>query len=258
MKQNEKRAFADLLAGLLDIYGRSVTQASARLWWAAFEKHSLDDVGAAFSRYTQDTEQGRYPPTPAAVLGCLPAAPGAARLSADEAWGLCLQSFDESDTAITNEAIDAGRAAALPVYEAGDKIGARMAFKGAYERAMSGGRSVAWRLSVGWDREKREHAAERALSAGWLTHEAVRDYLPAPKPEGIGAAIAGLLTGNVVPIRDPDETVRARLAEVREILGRNTKTVTEPEMREAFESHKRAELERFEAIKRRAGSDDAA
>ena len=257
MKHDEKREFSQMLAGVLELYGRQATPAALGLWWSAFERHPLPEVRAAFSRYIQDPEQGRYPPTPAAVIGCLPATPGSARLSADEAWALCLQSFDESDTVVTNEAIDVGRAAALPVFEAGDKIGARMAFRGAYERAMSGGQPVTWRLSVGWDREKREHAAERAVSAGWLTHEAVRDYLPAPKPEGIGAAVAGLLTGNVVPIRDPDETVKARLAEVREILG-HVDAPPEPDRRDAFAARKRSELARFEALKRSAESDDAA
>ncbi len=260
MKPNEKRAFADLLAGLLDIYGRAVTPASARLWWAAFEKHSIEDVSAAFSRYTQDTEQGRYPPTPAAVLGCLPSAPGKARLSADEAWSLCLSSFDESDTAIMNEAIDAGRAAALPIWESGDKVGARMAFRGAYERAVSGGQRVTWRLSVGWDREKREHAAERAVSSGWLTHDAVRDYLPASKIEGAGAVIAGMLTGKVVPIRgELDDKTRERLAELRDLIsGRRHDDDGDGDLvaedRARFEARKRRDLDRLNLLMKGASN----
>lgn len=255
MKPNEKRAFADLLAGLLDIYGRVVTPAAASLWWAAFEKHSIQDVSAAFSRYTQDPEQGRYPPTPAAVLSCLPIAPGQSRLSADEAWSFCLRSFDEADTAIMNEAIDAGRAAALPVWEIGDKIGARMAFRAAYERAVSSGQRLTWRLSLGHDRAKREHAAEQAVSAGWLTRDAVREYLPAPEAKGAGAVIAGMLTGKVVPIRgDLDERTRERLAALRAVVSRRRddgggELVAED--RERFESRKRRELQRLDVLIKR-------
>jgi hypothetical protein len=255
VKPNEKHAFADLLSGLLDIYGRSLTKASAGLWWGALERYSLDEVRAAFSRYTQDPEQGRYPPTPASVIACIPVSAGNARMSADEAWSLCLASFDESDTAITCEAIDAGRAAALPVFEMGDKIGARMAFKSAYDRAIASGQRQTWRLSVGWDRAKREQAAERAVTAGWISHDAVRDYLPAPAVTPEGAAIAGLLTGNVVPIRGVDETVRARLAEVRALLSQQDRPEMMPEDQERFETRKRKEIERLQAMQKRIGSD---
>lgn len=249
MKQQDKRAFADLLSGLLDIYGRQLTPASAGLWWAAFERYELAEVGVAFSRYTQDPEQGRYPPTPAAVLGCLAVA--GSRPSADEAWALALASFDESETVcLTDEMLEAV-AVASPVWEIGDTVGARMAFKGAYERIATErrlrGQSPSWTLSLGWDAAKRTRAAQEALRLGRLTLDKVKAYLPEPEPQGVAAAVAGRLCGNVVPFPvDDDAKTRRRLADLLDVIRGNLPD-DQPPRRDPM-----AERERFEMRKREA------
>jgi hypothetical protein len=129
-----------------------------------------------------------------------------------------------------------------------------MAFRAAYERAVSSGQRLTWRLSLGHDRAKREHAAEQAVSAGWLTRDAVREYLPAPEAKGAGAVIAGMLTGKVVPIRgELDDKTRERLAELRDLIsGRRHHDDGDGELvaedRARFEARKRRELDRLDSM----------
>lgn len=263
MKLSDKRAFADMLAGLLDIYGRTLTPASAGLWWAAFERHSLEDVGVAFSRYTQDSTQGRYPPTPAAVLGCLPTSMADTRLCADEAWALALEALDETaSVCLTNEMLDAV-VVAKTVWETGDKIGARMAFKGAYERITSErrmqGRAPTWQLSLGDDAEGRVRAAQEALRLGRLPLERVKAYLPPPPITPEGAAIAGLITGNVVALPNAGDKIRRKLAEIRAAIEpEKDRSELMAEEREKFEERKRKMVRQVEDLKKRMGGDGAA
>lgn len=244
-----KHRFAAVLDDLGTVYEKDVSPALKRLYWEDLGHLPIETIEAAASAHRRDPDRGRFFPKPADLLAKVP---GHAPMTADEAWGLCLTSFDESDTAIMNEAIDAGRAAALPVWDQGDKIGARMAFRSAYDRAVSMTPRITWRLSLGWDREKQEQAAEKALKAGWLTHDAVMDYLPAPEPAGAAAVVAGLLSGKVVPIRGDDTETRARLAALKSAINPvSAQGELVAEERERFEKRKRKEIARLEDFARK-------
>lgn len=234
MNNAEQHEFGDMLTGLLELYGRKITPAAAGLWWEALRSYPLAEVRRAFSRYCQDPDVGRYPPTPAVMIGLLTQADAVQRLAAEEAWAVALEVFDEAKTVCTTDEILEAAAAARPVWDLGDKIGARLAFKASYERIVAG-RSLSrtapsWRLSLGWDRQHREQVALEALRLNRLPAAALQDYLPAPVPHGPVAAIAGLLAGksNVIPMPDMDAKSRAQLARLREALGaRNADEPTE-------------------------------
>ncbi|MCF1183739.1 hypothetical protein L0E83_09855 [Marichromatium gracile] len=234
MRAEERGAFGELLMGLLELYGRSLTPAAAALWWAAFEDHPFGEVRAAFSRYTQDPGQGRYPPTPAAVLGCLARAPETVRPDADEAWAVALEALDERRTVCTNDEIEEAMTAARVVAAGGDRIGARLAFRAAYERVVrsrrQAGRAPCWRLSLGWDRDERARVAEQAVQRGLLEHERVAAHLPPPAPRGAAAAVAGLLSGRAgaaTACADDAET-RQRLATLRAAIVAAGRTPPQP------------------------------
>lgn len=263
MKPSEKREFADLLAGLLELYGRQITPAAAGMWWSAFERHALSDVRAAFNRYAQDPEQGRYPPTPAAVLGCLPSHSAGERVGADEAWALALKAFDESETVCATDEILEAVAAAAPVWEIGDKIGARMAFKASYERLTTERRQhgirPTWRLSIGWDTEKRAQAAQEALRIGRITEEQALPYLPAPKAQGAAHAVAGLLTGRVVefPVSE-DAKTRTHLKRLRDAIAGALDGDPKRDQvadRDAFRRRKREAVEAIERMQLARGGE---
>lgn len=136
--------------------------------------------------------------------------------SANEAWATALRYFDESETVILNDEMREACATVRPIIESGDEVGARMAFRDTYERAVShareAGRRPQWMPSLGDDKEKRALALTEAVGRGMLDPSQIAGLLPAPKAE-LGETIAGLLTG---PGDDVD--VAQRIAELREKL----------------------------------------
>lgn len=142
------------------------------------------------------------------------------RPSSDEAWAMSLDAFDEEKTVVwTLEAREAF-ARSRPVLEAGDKIGARMAFKDAYERIVQESREngfpAVWDASLGWDVEQRTVALTRALDAGRLPAPKVAALLPAPSGSVIGDA---LFSGKALPAPSegaPD--ISKKIAELKETL----------------------------------------
>jgi hypothetical protein len=141
----------------------------------------------------------------------------------DEAWSIALAASDEHETVVLTTEIRQAMIASEPILEAGDKIGARMAFMSAYERLVSFARAedqpAKWEVSLGYDAGRRVTAIESAVRAQLITHDTGAKYLAdlriAPITED-GQAIAGLLTGEVRAKVNPK--VREKLAEVRCIL----------------------------------------
>lgn len=146
------------------------------------------------------------------------------RPGANEAWGIALAAFDEAATVILNEEINEAMAAARPVMDEGDEVGARMAFRDAYDRIVRKNRmngiNPRWYPSLGHDPLLRVDAIQLAESRGLLTRSQAAAYLPAPTtPEDRerGAVIAGLLTGNVAPMpKDPE--FKARIGKLLAVL----------------------------------------
>ncbi|QIP56853.1 hypothetical protein [Hafnia alvei] len=106
---------------------------------------------------------------------------------ASEAWALALPALDESNTVVWTSEISQAWAVALPVLQAGDKVGARMAFIQTYERlvvaARAENRSPCWLVSQGWDKEKRIQAITTAQNAGLLPSSIANKYLPLPNAD---------------------------------------------------------------------------
>ncbi|MFA7290927.1 MAG: hypothetical protein WC023_01640 [Rhodocyclaceae bacterium] len=123
------------------------------------------------------------------------------RPGANEAWGIALTAFDEAATVVTNEEINEAMAAARPVMIGGDEIGARMAFRDAYERIIRQSRLAGirpkWYPSLGFDPIMRVDAIQAAEAKGLLTRAQAVAYLPAVSAadaaQGL-ALIAGRLT----------------------------------------------------------------
>lgn len=109
----------------------------------------------------------KFPPTlPEFSALCRPAT--AVRPSGDEAWAIAIRARDEAETVVWTEDMAEAWAICKPVMDAGDEVGARMAFRAAYDR-MSG---CVWTVSVGWDTERRAVALEQAQKKGLaLTHQ---------------------------------------------------------------------------------------
>lgn len=146
------------------------------------------------------------------------------RPSANEAWGIALSAFDEAVTVVTNEEISEAMAAARPVMNEGDEVGARMAFRDCYDRVIRRNRMAGiapkWYPSLGHDPMLRIDAIKLAEDRGLLTHAQAAAYLPAPmtdEEQKRGAVIAGLLTGEVAPM-PKDQKFRERIGEIMTML----------------------------------------
>lgn len=146
------------------------------------------------------------------------------RPGANEAWGIALSAFDEAQTVVLNDEITEAMGAARPVMDSGDDVGARMAFRDAYERIVRNNRTSGaqpkWYPSLGHDPLLRVDAIKAAEERGLLTHSQACAYLPAPitaEEQQRGAAIAGLLTGTQTPMpKDPE--FRDRITELISVL----------------------------------------
>ncbi|MEX5536018.1 hypothetical protein ABFV54_12915 [Pseudomonas syringae] len=140
----------------------------------------------------------------------------------DEAWAIAMTTNDEYETVVLTDEIQLALVAAKPVLDAGDKIGARMAFISAYERLVTQGRNdqkcVNWHVSVGFDANRRVEAITKAVQMQRIPQERGQLYLADLNVVPIrqdGQAIAGLLTGQVAK---PSPDVREKLQAVRESM----------------------------------------
>ena len=129
---------------------------------------------------------------------------------------------DEFETVVLTDEIQLALAAAKPVLDAGDKIGARMAFISAYERFVGQARQdtkqVNWHVSVGFDAGRRIQAVTKAVELKRIPREHGQKYLADLSIEPItedGRALAGLITGAVTR---PAPALREKLQLVKESM----------------------------------------
>jgi len=242
-----KHRFSQLMDDIGTIYDKEITPTIKRLYWEDLGEMPIELVEAAIQSHRRDPDRGRYFPKPADIIAKMPMQSDP---TANEAWGLCMTSFDEEESVCISDAIFDARLAAAPMWNDGDKIGARMAFKDAYERAMAvrkaKGERPMWSLSVGHDPQRRIEATKAAVKAGLLSHEAAKNYLPAPEITPDGSAIAGLLTGKDVP--EASEDVRSRIKALLAAINPTEDVNKSEKEREAFAAAKRKALDDLAAL----------
>lgn len=149
---------------------------------------------------------------------------------ADEAWMTALVAQDESATVIWTEETRQAFEIARPALEINDKIGARMAFRAAYDRIVAesreSGRPVQWEASLGFDPECRRIALEAAVQTGKLQPNHAQGLLPPPPAdERVANAVLRIASINgdlVAPEICEREIARRRIAELRAILERKS------------------------------------
>jgi hypothetical protein len=185
MHIDDMKAFAKAWSGAWEAVGRNTTSNAIQLAFAALNEYSLQDVLRALHAHAKDPKLGQHPPTISHVVAALSGSdngfPGA-----DEAWGIAAKSLDEYATVIVCDEIMQARDAAMPVVELGDEVGARMAFREAYERAvrsarMQGRERPRWWVSNGTDKQLREQAIRQAVDLGRLTRDALKQ-ITGPDP----------------------------------------------------------------------------
>lgn len=219
MVENDFPAFAKMLDTVYGLHGKSLNADAKALFFRAMAQFPLPMVRAAMDAHVRDPDRGQYPPKPADLMAQIVGqAADDGRPGADEAWAIALTSRDEAETVVWTQEIAAAFDICMPVLEAGDEVGARMAFKDAYNRlvneARRDGYPVVWNASLGWDVERREIALHAAVARNQLPAPTVAALLPAP------------------PVDEPYDADKARrqLLEIRQLLD-STGTATERRQR---------------------------
>lgn len=184
MRQADFDDFALAIDAAYALHSKSLTAEARALFFAALADFSLADVRRGLTLHLRHPQRGQYPPKPADVIAQLESDPTKdGRPDANEAWAIALRSRDERDTVVwTSEAAEAF-SIALAVLSGGDEVGARMAFKAAYERIVEKARAerrpVQWVKSLGHDPAMREQALSDAVRSGRLAIADVSKVLPA-------------------------------------------------------------------------------
>ena len=246
---------AQLAAAIIataETLGQTMSSSAAQLMAQDLAEHPADHVAAALRACRRELT-GRL--TLAAILERTQAADG--RPGRDEAWAIALASADEFNTVVMTDEIRQAMGVAAPILEAGDKVGARMAFLSAYDRLVTDARAekrqTNWTVSLGFDPDLRARAIEDAVRLKQLPRhvadqELARLSYDAP-PSADGLAIAGLLTGKVAR---PSEKNRVRFQELKQHIEESARARRQREAAErdariaAFEQRRTQALKELE------------
>lgn len=198
------------------------------------------------------------------------------RPNADEAWAIALASADEAETVVWTEEMAQAFGVAQPVLEARDKVGARVAFRDAYERLVREARTSAapcrWTVSIGHDESRRAAALQSAVTLKRIDQTTAMKYLPAASEEC--RVVAALLQNQPQALLEHKdlteseretnrrglEAVRAHIAELDRQAAERSAYWAQQEREEAerFAKRKAEMLERAEALMKARGDDTAA
>lgn len=195
-----------------------------RLWESLLEPYSIGQVTKALSAHMRESS---FAPVPADVIkrigGSADSRPGV-----EEAWAIAVQAMDERETVVMNNEISESMATARAIFDLGDEVGARMAFREVYTRlvtkARADGMPAVWWPSLGTNREGRHVVLQKAVADGLLSPNSpvVQASLPAPDDA------LPLLTAAA-----PTTDARAALDSLRKLLSRD---------RDAEEAERQARL----------------
>lgn len=239
MKNTDKADFVSTLNLCYSTLLKPLPSVDAlNLWFKLLDPYSIEQVKAALAQHMRES---KFAPVPADVIGRI-APQGDGRPDANEAWAIALRSRDEFETVVWTDEAAQAFAIAAPVLEGGDEIGARMAFKGAYERLVSEARAekrpVHWVQSIGFDGKRREEVLTQAVRAGHLSIEHVKQVVPA-----LAAPVVEADPAKAAAAKRQLNELLAKMPSVAEKLARAKAQQTERE-REQLAALKRQSAER--------------
>jgi hypothetical protein len=236
MRESDVDAFVEMLSDVYGLYpnAKPLTEGQVAMFVRAVRDYSMRQIRADFDAHVRSADRGRFPPLPADVIAQIERrAADDGRPGAEEAWATAIRGADEAETIVWTNETAAAWSIAKPVFDLGDEVGARMAFKDAYGRlvaaARAGGKAAVWQPSLGHDPQRRAAALGTAVASGLLPAPSVAGLLPPPE------AVSGEIAPNV----------REALLALRERI------VSEGEAESADAAAKRATAEAQEEIARR-------
>jgi len=240
LTKHDAEALLEQLYATAEVLGSEIKPAAAALMIRDLRDYNRPEIEQALARCRSEIN-GRL--TLASILDRMPSAN--AHLSANEAWSVVLESEDEMRTIIWTDEIASAAGVARPILDAGDKVGARMAFIGAYDRAVAAakaeGKTPRWWPSLGESKEQRTAAIDQGIKDGRLPAPKVEHLLPTPeRPATAGEG------------GDP-EKVNAMIRQLRSVLDESNESARRAREEEERRHEERREWILAEAEKRIAG-----
>jgi hypothetical protein len=146
---------------------------SSLMFFRALQRFSFDAVQGAFSAHVADPVRGKFVPTPADIIAQLEdVASHDGRPDAEEAWALSFRALDEAATVVWTAEMAEAYGTVKPLLDAGDEVGARMAFKSTYSRLVSEARArrskPSWSASLGHSKTEQIQALKPHVELGRL------------------------------------------------------------------------------------------
>lgn len=186
MKNTDRPRFLEALTGCAAIYRVELKNPQIAMYWEILKDYDVDAVMSAITRHLKTA---KFFPAPAELLEYIPEASANQHIGADEAWAIVIESFDEESTVVMTQQIAEARGIALPIYQSGDDVGARVAFRDAYNRIVKTAPAPSWFVSEGFDKARKADAVANAIQLGRLPAGTDQKYrLEAPK-----TTVAGLI-----------------------------------------------------------------
>jgi hypothetical protein len=178
MNANDRGRFAALLTGALEVYRESPSEAAIDVWWWALSRYEFDDIRTGFAEHVTGPE-GKFAPRPAHIIDRIAVHNPDGRPGADEAWAM-VPKDDESSAVLTEEMLEA--LGIVRSMLSSDDVGARMAFRSAYERIVGDARRrgdpVRWIPSLGWEPLGRVDALRNAVTHNRMAADRAVNLLP--------------------------------------------------------------------------------
>lgn len=243
MHPTDKAKFSRILATMAEVYGRTITPELTAVYWSVFSKYPMEQIEQAARKHV---ETAKFFPSPAELLEYMPAARANQHVGADEAWSIAIESFDEERTVVMTPQISEARGVALPIYQSGDEIGARVAFRDAYNRIVKTAGEPVWFVSAGHDGARRADAIARAASMGRIAAHAGGEYsLGHDKPTATVSGLLERLEQHIERTETDVEKAKQNIAGIKAMLNKNNfaNGIAEREAkRKDFELHRQQEL----------------
>lgn len=214
LNEQELDWLVDQLAATSELLGQQLSMTAAAMLAEDLADYTRPVLAAALKRVRTECT-GKM--TPKVIIECIDAAMG--RPGANEAWAGALMALDERNTVVWTEEMAQAWAVSQPLAAGGDLIGARMAFKDAYERLVRSAReerrTPVVSVSIGWDAAGRTAPIEQAMKLGYMPPSQAAHYLPAPAAT-VDPVL--MLAGHGEMPADMPPAVRARLLALRDEL----------------------------------------
>lgn len=190
MQRDDFPPFVALLGDVMGLYpqAKPLADGQVAMFFRALSAYPLAAVRAGIDGHVKDPQRGRFAPLPADVIAQIEGqAQDDGRPGVEEAWAMSLVAADERRSLVWTAEMSQAWFAAKPVFDLGDEVGARMAFREVYtaavERARKARQPVKWSASLGFDQDERREVIEAAVGLQRLPMSELQ-ALPPPAKNG--------------------------------------------------------------------------